>query len=192
LPIYLVDRTYRTDHHRIRVQNTELVPAVERAITAMAEPMGSHDGVAFHLLSEQVSPHVKVAQSGQGADEVLAGYGYHQPFANASRTGVVDLFTENFFDRSHAEMAQVVQPEYLCDHDATRRLAEHHLLAPGAETALDAAPRLDTHLLLPDDPVKRAGSRGCGRCCCCRQRGPRIGWEPVARAPLWAPSRPAS
>ena len=151
----LVARTYGTDHHRIRVRNTELVPAVQRAITAMAEPMGSHDVVAFYLLSEQVSQHVKVAQSGQGADEVFAGYGYHQPFANASRTGAVDLFTGSFFDRGHAEMAQVVQPEYLCDHDPSRRLVEHHLRASGAETALDAALRLDTHLLMPDDPVKR-------------------------------------
>jgi len=151
----LVARTYGTDHHRIRVGNTELVPAVERAIAAMAEPMGSHDVVAFHLLSEQVSQHVKVAQSGQGADEVFAGYGYHQPFANAPRTAAADLFAEMFFDRGHAEMAQVVERDYLCDYDPTRRLAEQHLLAPGAQTALDAVLRLDSHLLLPDDPVKR-------------------------------------
>jgi asparagine synthase (glutamine-hydrolysing) len=99
----LVARTYGTDHHRIRVPDRALLPAVERAITAMAEPMGSHDVVAFHLLSEQVSQHVKVAQSGQGADEVFAGYGYHQPFANASRAGVADLFAETFFDRRHSE-----------------------------------------------------------------------------------------
>jgi asparagine synthase (glutamine-hydrolysing) len=151
----LVARIYRTDHHRIRVDNTELVPAVERSIAAMAEPMASHDVVAFHLLCEQVSQHVKVAQSGQGADEVFAGYGYHQPFANAGRTAAADVLAETFFDRGRTEMEQVLQPEYRCAHDPTRTLAERHLLAPGAETALDAALRLDTHLLLPDDPVKR-------------------------------------
>jgi len=38
------------------------------AITAMSEPMVSHDVVAFHLLSQEVARHVKVVQSGQGSD----------------------------------------------------------------------------------------------------------------------------
>lgn len=33
-----------------------------------------HGGVAFHLLSETVSEHVKVALSGEGADELFGGY----------------------------------------------------------------------------------------------------------------------
>ena len=33
-----------------------------------------HGGVAFHLLSETVSEHVKVAYSGEGADELFGGY----------------------------------------------------------------------------------------------------------------------
>ena len=33
-----------------------------------------HGGVAFHLLSETVSEHVKVAFSGEGADELFGGY----------------------------------------------------------------------------------------------------------------------
>ncbi|MEV4386433.1 N-acetylglutaminylglutamine amidotransferase, partial [Micromonospora sp. NPDC049580] len=63
----LVARAYDTDHHRIRLADDDLTPAVRGAVLAMTEPMGSHDVVAFHLLSEQVARHVKVAQSGQGA-----------------------------------------------------------------------------------------------------------------------------
>jgi len=86
----------------------------------MSEPMGSHDVVAFHLLSQEVSRHVKVAQSGQGADEVFGGYGYHQPLAGARRDAAADVFTRAFADRSHTELAEVVQPEYLCRHDVSR------------------------------------------------------------------------
>jgi asparagine synthase (glutamine-hydrolysing) len=150
-----VARIFGTEHHRIPVQDLQLAPAVEESIAAMSEPMGSHDVVAFHLLSEQVARHVKVAQSGQGADEVFAGYRYHQPFADAPRDAATHLFTEAFFDRTHADLEQVVHPEYLCSHNASLDLVAEHLSRPGAETALDAALRLDTHLLLPDDPVKR-------------------------------------
>jgi asparagine synthase (glutamine-hydrolysing) len=154
----LVARAFDTDHHRIRLADDDLVPAVRRTVQAMTEPMGSHDVVAFHLLSEQVSRHVKVAQSGQGADEVFAGYGYHRPLARVPRDGAPEAFAAAFFDREHAELEQVVSPAYACDHDASRELLAAHLAAPGARTALDAVLRLDTHLMLPDDPVKRVDS----------------------------------
>src|SRR3954469_21613339 len=85
----VVARTFGTDHQRIRIGADRLDSAVEPAVAAMSEPMGSHDAVAFYLLSEQVSRHVKVVQSGQGADEVFAGYRYHQPFLDASPDAVV-------------------------------------------------------------------------------------------------------
>ncbi|MFG1779759.1 N-acetylglutaminylglutamine amidotransferase [Micromonospora sp. NPDC049051] len=154
----LVARTFGTDHHRIRLADEDLVPAVRRTVHAMTEPMGSHDVVAFHLLSEQVARHVKVAQSGQGADEVFAGYGYHQPLTRVPRDGATAAFADAFFDRDHAELNRVVDPAYACDRDASRELLAADLAAPGAQTALDAVLRLDTHLMLPDDPVKRVDS----------------------------------
>ncbi|MFG2164476.1 N-acetylglutaminylglutamine amidotransferase [Micromonospora chersina] len=154
----LVAAAFDTDHHRIRLGDEDLVPAVRRAVAAMTEPMGSHDVVAYHLLSEQVARHVKVAQSGQGADEVFAGYGYHQPLVDVARDAVADAFAEAFFDRTHDELARVVGPAHACPRDASREVLAAHLTAPGAETALDAVLRLDTHLMLPDDPVKRVDS----------------------------------
>ncbi|WFE99617.1 N-acetylglutaminylglutamine amidotransferase [Micromonospora sp. WMMD964] len=154
----LVARAFDTDHHRIRLADDDLVPAVRRAVLAMTEPMGSHDVVAFHLLSEQVARHVKVAQSGQGADEVFAGYGYHQPLTEVPRHSAAETFAAAFFDRDHDELRDLVGAEYALEHDASRELLTGHLAAPGAQTALDAVLRLDTHLMLPDDPVKRVDS----------------------------------
>ena len=51
-----------------------LLDALPGAIAAMSEPMVSYDNVGFYLLSREVAKHVKVVQSGQGADEVFAGY----------------------------------------------------------------------------------------------------------------------
>ncbi|MGC4891500.1 N-acetylglutaminylglutamine amidotransferase [Micromonospora sp. DT227] len=154
----LVARTFDTDHHRIRLADGDLGPAVRATVAAMTEPMGSHDVVAFHLLSEQVARHVKVAQSGQGADEVFAGYGYHHRLARTARADAAAEFTTAFFDRDHAELNRVVDPAYACDADVSGELVAAELAAPGARTAVDAVLRLDTHLMLPDDPVKRVDS----------------------------------
>jgi asparagine synthase (glutamine-hydrolysing) len=70
----LVAREFATDHHQIRIADASLLPAIDHAVPMMSEPMISHDAVAFFLLSEQVARHVKVVQSGQGADEIFAGY----------------------------------------------------------------------------------------------------------------------
>ncbi|RJT83503.1 N-acetylglutaminylglutamine amidotransferase [Arthrobacter cheniae] len=154
----LVAATYGTDHHRIRIDSNEIVPAVGDTISAMTEPMGTQDVTGFYLLSKTVSEHIKVVQSGQGADEVFAGYAYHQPAGSASRASALETFRGAFLDRTHDRMPDVVEPEWLYPTDVSRELLETHLDAPGAETALDAVLRLDTHLLLVDDPVKRVDS----------------------------------
>ena len=83
----LVAQRFGTDHHRIRIDDARLLPGIDAAVASMSEPMVSHDCVAFHLLSEDVSKHVKVVQSGQGADEVLGGYDWYPPLAGVARDG---------------------------------------------------------------------------------------------------------
>ncbi len=75
----IVAKRFGTDHHQIRIDTARMLPALEGAIGAMSEPMVSHDCVAFYLLSQEVAKHVKVVQSGQGADEVFAGYHWYPP-----------------------------------------------------------------------------------------------------------------
>jgi asparagine synthase (glutamine-hydrolysing) len=122
----------------------------------MSEPMVSHDCVAFYLLSEEVSKSVKVVQSGQGADEILAGYDWYPPLADVDRTQTTDAYARVFFDRSHGDVLDIFTPEYsVAEDDPSWRFASAHQGARGAETAVDAALRLDTQVMLVDDPVKR-------------------------------------
>src|SRR5690606_10678998 len=75
----VIAERFATRHHRIRIGTDRLLPGLDAAIGAMSEPMVSHDVVAFYLLSQEVAKHVKVVQSGQGADEVFAGYHWYPP-----------------------------------------------------------------------------------------------------------------
>ena len=151
----LVAKEFATDHHQLMVDSDRLPAALDGAVAAMSEPMVSHDVVAFHLLSELVAKEVKVVQSGQGADEIFAGYRWHPALAAVPRDREPETFVRLFFDRSHADTARMLRPDLLCDHDASGNLVRDHMAAAGAETALDAVLRLDTHVLMADDPVKR-------------------------------------
>jgi asparagine synthase (glutamine-hydrolysing) len=151
----VIAERFATDHHRIRVGSDELAAALGHAIGAMAEPMVSHDVVAFDLLSERVSQSIRVVQSGQGADEVFAGYHWYPPLAGVDRDRAVDTYAASFFDRDHADMARVVGERYALSEDPSLAFVRAHMSAPGAQTAVDAALRLDSEVMLVDDPVKR-------------------------------------
>jgi asparagine synthase (glutamine-hydrolysing) len=151
----LVAREFGTDHRRMMIPSERVSTALDGAVAAMSEPMISHDVVAFHLLSEQVSKEVKVVQSGQGADEVFAGYHWYPRLAEVSREDEPERYAETYFDRSHADLARILRPELLPDDDVSGDFVRDHMAVPGAQTALDAALRLDTHVMLVDDPVKR-------------------------------------
>ena len=154
----VVAERFATDHHQLRIPTSRMLPALHGAVAAMSEPMVSHDAVAFYLLSQEVSRHVKVVQSGQGADEVFAGYHWYPPMAGVADGDLgarVDTYADAFFDRSHEAMAELVAAPWRVGDDVSRALVAAHLGRPGAATAVDAALRLDTEVMLVDDPVKR-------------------------------------
>ena len=150
----LIAKQFETDHRQIHVPESRLLESLDGAIAAMSEPMVSHDTVAFYLLAQEVAHSCKVVQSGQGADEVFAGYFWYPPLADADGTGA-DAYEAAFFDRPHAEMAEVLQARYLLSEDPSRAYLDWHFRQPGADSPLDRALRLDTEVMLVEHPVKR-------------------------------------
>ncbi|MGE0233136.1 MAG: N-acetylglutaminylglutamine amidotransferase [Flavobacteriaceae bacterium] len=149
----LIAERFQTDHHKIFVPSAELMSALPDTIHAMSEPMVSYDNIGFYLLSREVSKHIKVVQSGQGADEVFGGYHWYPPLAASN--DVVGDYARVFFDRSHETLQTQLRPEWLADGDASREFVAEHLMRSGAESPVDRALRLDAHVMLVDDPVKR-------------------------------------
>lgn len=153
---------YNTRHHKYMIPNHAVLDRLPEAITHMAEPMVGQDAVAFYLLSEKVSQEVKVVQSGQGADEVFAGYFWYPQMAESAakaaqgrRAGeALDHFAPYYFDRHHDEFLQAVSSRYH-GKDYTGELVSDLLTAPYADDFLDSVLRMDTTTLIVDDPVKR-------------------------------------
>src|SRR5690606_16973760 len=100
----------------------------------------------------EVARTIKVVQSGQGADEVFGGYHWYPPML-ASTDAVAD-YARVFFDRDHAEMRRTLAPELVAG-DHSLDLVRDHFGQRGADRPVDKALRLDTTVMLVDDPVKR-------------------------------------
>jgi asparagine synthase (glutamine-hydrolysing) len=144
---------FETDHRKFLIANSEVLKRLPEAVENMAEPMFGQDAVAFYLLSEQVSKEIKVVQSGQGADEVFAGYFWYPQMHEASGS-VVSRFADHYFDRDHDEYLEMVQSKYQGE-DYTSELVLQQLIAPDADEYLDQVLRFDVTTLVVDDPVKR-------------------------------------
>ena len=155
----LVVERYQTKHKKYLISNSEVLPRLPEAIANMSEPMFGQDAIAFYLLSEQVSQDVKVVMSGQGADEVFAGYFWYPQMAEAGSNlkpnqPLVDAFAPFYFDRSHAEWLKMIEDKYHVS-DVTSNFIDDKLNEPGADSFIDSVLRLDSTTLIVDDPVKR-------------------------------------
>jgi asparagine synthase (glutamine-hydrolysing) len=148
----LIAKTFGTTHHKITVSSAGLVEHLPACFEAMSEPMTSHDNIAFYLLSREVSRHVKVVQSGQGADEIFGGYFWYPPLLNSSDP--LRDYSKTFFDRDHDEMAEVLESDVL-DGDHSLEFVARHFDTANAARPVDKALHLDTTVMLVDDPVKR-------------------------------------
>lgn len=69
----LVARQYRTEHHEILV-HPDSVGLVQKLVTHFGEPFGDSSAIPTYIVSEFAARHVKVALSGDGGDELFAGY----------------------------------------------------------------------------------------------------------------------
>ena len=69
----LVARKYQTDHHEIIVR-PDSVDLVSKLVRHFDEPFGDSSAIPTYLVSEFAAQHVKVALTGDGGDELFAGY----------------------------------------------------------------------------------------------------------------------
>ena len=85
----LVANKYHTDHHELIVPEDEarLIGVIERLIVHFGEPFADSSAIPTYLLCELAAQHVKVLLSGDGGDELFAGY---EVFGEAQRMHALD------------------------------------------------------------------------------------------------------
>lgn len=111
---------FRTKHEKMFISNKQLALSLGDCILSMSEPMLSHDNIGFYLLSQEVAKHVKVVLSGQGADEIFAGYHWFQD-TNTNESlysQSAQIILDKIADRSYMEYQQLVTSEFKTTYHA--------------------------------------------------------------------------
>lgn len=76
----LVAKHLRTDHTVFSLSNTDLLEHVNSVLDYIDEPFADSSALNVYILSRQTRKYATVALSGDGADEMLAGYNKHTAF----------------------------------------------------------------------------------------------------------------
>jgi asparagine synthase (glutamine-hydrolysing) len=74
----LVAGKFRTDHHEIIITPDQFFEALPNLVWHEDEPIGFIASVPLYFVSKLAQQHVKVVLTGEGSDEILAGYGRYQ------------------------------------------------------------------------------------------------------------------
>ena len=74
----LVAQTFKTDHHEVVVSPADFFAALPKLVWHEDEPLAHPSSVALYFVSRLASQHVKVVLTGEGSDELLAGYGRYR------------------------------------------------------------------------------------------------------------------
>jgi asparagine synthase (glutamine-hydrolysing) len=81
----LVARTFKTNHHEVIVSPQNFFEALPKLVWHEDEPLAHPSSVALFFVSQLAAQHVKVVLTGEGSDELLAGYGrYRKTLLNLS------------------------------------------------------------------------------------------------------------
>lgn len=124
----VVAKRYATDHHELMVR-PDALSILDKLSWYLDEPFGDSSAIPTFLVSELAAQHVTVVLSGDGGDELFAGY---------------DKYAVEKRERSLARWLTPLRPglrwlaQQLPDHARGRRFLAHYGV-PTAERRLDAS-----------------------------------------------------
>ena len=70
----LVADRYGTDHHVFRIRASDMIDALPSVLETFDEPFSDSSAIPTFIVSRETREHVTVALSGDGGDELFAGY----------------------------------------------------------------------------------------------------------------------
>jgi asparagine synthase (glutamine-hydrolysing) len=171
---------HRTEHHEIMLSSREIIDTIPAVLAALDEPFGDSSAVPTYVVARETARDVKVALSGDGGDELFAGYRMYKGEAwyrrycllpRFLRAGLLEPVIHSLPDSRDNKYGEYIRRIKKFLHGAKETFAERvfswnelfsleskkALLADGYQTEPPLAPELFADALnrLPTDSVNR-------------------------------------
>lgn len=117
----MVASRFKTDHHEIVVSPENFFAALPKLVWHEDEPLAHPSSVALYFVSRLASEHVKVVLTGEGSDELLAGYQrYYKTIYNLAIGARYRRLTTEGMRSSVRHMIESMSPGSLVRRKLTR------------------------------------------------------------------------
>ena len=78
-----------SNHTSINLGQDKIIASFQKVLDSFDEPFADSSAVAMYFLSQEARKQVKVCLSGDGADELFAGYNKHKAFVKSKQPSVL-------------------------------------------------------------------------------------------------------
>ena len=72
-----VAKAFHTEHHEFKITHKDMLDALPEVLNTFDEPFADSSAIPTFIVSRETRKHVTVALSGDGGDELFAGYRYY-------------------------------------------------------------------------------------------------------------------
>lgn len=86
----LVAKKFKTDHTTFKLSNEDLFEELHNVLDYLDEPFADSSALPVYILSKKTRQEVKVALSGDGADELFSGYNKHMAEYKIRQDGFIN------------------------------------------------------------------------------------------------------
>lgn len=116
----MVAQKYNTLHHEILIEEEDYLGKMEEIIGYKDAPLGVPNEIPLAEMSRQLKDNITVVLSGEGADELLGGYGriFRSPFDYQNHNTEMDFY--DFFIDKYEYVPRHMRDQYLCCGYETR------------------------------------------------------------------------
>src|SRR5215470_12456607 len=102
-----VARHLGVENHEVVVDQSSFLEMLPHAVQTADEPLADLTIVPFMAVCQLARGHVKVALSGEGADEVLAGYGFHLVHRKFETIRLIQTLPQSLLKTMHRTLASL-------------------------------------------------------------------------------------
>lgn len=141
---------HQTDHHEIILRSKDVIDAIPDILSSLDEPFGDSSAVPTYMVARETARDVTVALSGDGGDELFAGYrmykaeGWYRPYHRLPRLlrqGLLEPLLHVLPDSRDNPMAERIRRIKKFVRGSRETLAErvyalNELFSPEAKTSL--------------------------------------------------------
>ncbi|MEX1192058.1 MAG: asparagine synthase (glutamine-hydrolyzing) [Brumimicrobium sp.] len=78
-----------SNHHSIQLEEKNILNQLNKVLESFDEPFADSSAIAMYFLSREVKQKLTVCLSGDGADELFAGYNKHKAFLKSQKPNVL-------------------------------------------------------------------------------------------------------